>query len=109
MRLIDADTLNKELHSLGGAPAEPATWDDGWNNAIDVAIRRLRFTPTIEAEPVRRARWERRSHAIRHGSMTLTGTYPTCTACGHGMVGLDKEMPYCPNCGAKMDGGDTHA
>lgn len=108
MRLIDADAFYEELHSIGGCGAVPDTWADGWDKAIDEAIRLLNRAPTIDAEPVRRARWERRSHTIRHDVMTLTGTYPTCTACGHGMVGMDKEMPFCPCCGAKMDGGEQH-
>lgn len=74
MRLIDADALNKELHSLGGAPAEPATWDDGWNKAIDEAICLLNRAPTMPDKPKKAATLENLLDAVSEGCSAQTYT-----------------------------------
>ena len=51
MRLIDADTLWNALNDAGGTGAEHGTWDDGWDKAIDAAIRMLEKAPTVEPQP----------------------------------------------------------
>ena len=54
--------------------------------------------PIIEAEPVRRGRWN-----YRHED-----DWCYCTACGTDAEGSDGECletDYCPHCGARMDGG----
>ena len=48
---------------------------------------------TIEAEPVKRGRWEE----------YLIPNILCCSNCDWGIDPLCKS-PYCPNCGAKMDG-----
>ena len=62
--------------------------------------------PAVEAEPVRRGKWEMRRATLNTDFATITGTYPTCNLCGHVEYGVDKSTPYCPGCGAKMDGGN---
>ena len=51
MRLIDADALWNALNDAGGTGAEHGTWDDGWDKAIDAAIRMLEKAPTVEPKP----------------------------------------------------------
>lgn len=58
----------------------------------------LSHTPTIEAEPVRHGRWERKRHKLFGNSYDYV-----CSACGCDYALA--EYDYCPNCGAKMDGG----
>lgn len=47
MRLIDADALYEKLNELGGCGADPETWADGWDKAIEAAITELEDSPTI--------------------------------------------------------------
>ena len=65
-----------------------------------VSIRRidLSYLPTIEAEPVRHGRWERKRHKLFGNSYDYV-----CSACGCDYALA--EYNYCPHCGAKMDGG----
>lgn len=54
----------------------------------------------IEAQPVKRGEWEKKSSV---------GVFK-CSLCQHiFMLGADEidEYHFCPNCGAKMDGGET--
>ena len=46
-RLIDAHEVYKYLNSIGGCDAEPESWSDGWDKAIDAAICGLDDVPTI--------------------------------------------------------------
>lgn len=52
-RLIDAHEVYKYLRDLGGCDAEPGSWSDGWDKAIDTAIDGLDDIPTLD--PVRAA------------------------------------------------------
>jgi hypothetical protein len=91
MRIIDADYVKSKLNksALGGHLHYYVC------GVIDDA-------PTIEAEPVKHARWEQ--------CCNLMGEYFKCSECGY-----KAEVPtcmgepiyiFCPNCGAKMDGGE---
>lgn len=64
----------------------------------------LETLPAVDAEPVRRGKWEMCRATLNTGFATMTGTYPTCSLCGYAEFGVDKSTPYCPNCGARMDG-----
>ena len=110
MRLIDADEL-KEL-ILAERDKIPkkvpcATYelmrekDNKHGNAmrggIRVALRCMENTPTIEAEPVRHAKYDAAGD---------------CTNCGFPIPTDDRidaifeeEIRYCYHCGSKMDGG----
>lgn len=54
--------------------------------------------PSVDAEPIRHGRWERRGYALW-----------TCNLCGcrvarsNPLKGSIWNYNYCPNCGAKMD------
>ena len=48
MRLIDGDKLYQALHEAGGCDASKGSWADGWDKAIDEAIRIVAEAPTIE-------------------------------------------------------------
>lgn len=64
------------------------------NLLIDEMIRRTQDAKTVDADPVKRARWK---------PSPVPFAMPICSACG--------EMGYfnwvaCPHCGARMDGGE---
>lgn len=82
----------KMLHDLGGCDAEPESWADGWDKAIDAAIGELYKLPAADVQKVKHGEWI-------HDEFDML----CCSEC--------KEEPefenitsYCPNCGAKMDG-----
>ena len=86
MRLIDADAL-KEL----------ALWEVYDNSDWDyqyVTTAQIDDAPTIEAEPIRQARWKGAG----------MGDY-MCSLCNEVVTG--NRYHYCPNCGAKMHGGEN--
>lgn len=66
---IDADALREEVNSIGGCGAEPDSWADGWDKAIDAVISLIEKAPTVETGserhgkwiPSRKHRWHRRS------------------------------------------------
>ena len=79
---------------------DTALTDDGGVdvNDLDDLIKRM---PTIEAEPIKRGRWEFNGYYISE----LSGIIQVkCSKCGFKTLanGLD-DYNYCPNCGAKMD------
>ena len=81
MRLIDADALRM-------------LWLDEDPNLefeINTVLESIDEQPTIEAEPVRHGRWEKRDGKT------------WCSLCGASNKAY--EPPYCPHCGVKMDGG----
>lgn len=88
MRLIDADYL---LDVLRVHEDEWDTPDETWRPESGYAGA-IKAAPTIEAEPVRRGKWEREEEY---------GDFWVCNQCG--FAGEYKDN-YCPNCGARMDG-----
>ena len=42
---IEREEVYKMLNSLGGCGADPDTWADGWDKAIDTAINELDKIP----------------------------------------------------------------
>lgn len=93
VRLIDANKLLKKC--IDGDGDDEFT--EGYNFAVQEISAYITLAPTIEAEPVRRGKWE-------HGR---------CTECGKSLEDLfsgefyydQEEVKFCPNCGAKMGGG----
>ena len=67
---------------------------------VEKAIRILEDTdaPTIEAEPVRRGKWE----IIDDTEFRVPGWY--CSLCNYQISDRYGKYNYCPNCGAKMEG-----
>ena len=96
MRLIDADTLRKDVEKDRDASDMPKMWYQG----VEYAINHIIHAPTVDAEPVRHGRWEWNDY----GGF---GNYH-CTVCRHIPYGkfpwkYRPDYMYCPHCGAKMD------
>lgn len=111
MRLIDADALQEKLgkwHEELDNDANYGTADEMANTAgaieaLECMLAEIEGTPTIEAEPVRHGRWERRT--------TPLDCECKCSECGYrDFVPLEEDYNhgywfrrnFCPNCGAKM-------
>ena len=87
MRPIDADALLEYWRDNG---VKKYLYDTRFVlDSIDNA-------PTLDLEPVRHGRWEKRTYIIFD---TERDGYH-CTAC---RTTWDTPTPFCPNCGAKMD------
>ena len=85
-RLIDADALESKAKSIY------MEYENVIVSTRVIPISDLHLAPTIDAEPVRHARWEGKKWSY------------LCSICG----GLSLEdggckTNYCPDCGAKMD------
>lgn len=95
MRLINADEVtNKILYLLqGGVPSQDI------RRGIKKIYTMLCDAPTIEAEPVKRGRWEKHDN--------LMGEYYHCSVCDTRTEVAtcmgDPIFVYCPFCGARMD------
>ena len=99
MRLIDADALEEgKFHSIENwTPVESASWQRGWNDAIDAIIDNA---PTIDA--VKHGHWDNKIIEF-----DVPHTVARCSNC-KGKIWVYAEnyevkYPYCPLCGAKMD------
>ncbi len=92
VRLIDANALVDKLPKVDLDHDERITK----SGVVADMVCLISNAPTIEAEPVRHGRWERR----------LNKYY--CTSCGTGYRICNGgpnafRFKRCPNCGAKMD------
>lgn len=86
-RLTDADAFEQYLRENVDIWKHP--------EALDWAICKLQYAPTIDAVPAVHGRWENYpSHAYRRCSM--------CKAEWEKQK-FNIRAKYCPNCGAKMD------
>ena len=98
MRLIDADVLSQKWQNVLDQKANEK--DSIVYYIFELFMDRLKYEPTIEAEPV------------RHGKYVLLyDTYGpmVCSECGGEAPSISmgseyEESQYCPSCGAKMDG-----
>ena len=70
-----------------------------WINLLD-ATDGIERVPAVEAETVRRGKWEKRTYWI--GS--FGENQMVCSECGK-KYGFHAPYNYCPNCGAKMEEG----
>ena len=115
MRLIDADALDFALvdeYMTEGSKTNVLSKNGRaiFNAAIDVARCRAGDVDTVDAEPLRRGRWDDKSIAFCnvcsecHTAVDRTACFPRISRKGivQPIVG---KLNYCPNCGAKMDGG----
>ena len=91
---ITRERVLEILHDIGGCGAEPGTWDDGYDSAINAAYDAVQSEPTADVTPIIHSKWE----------ICCDGYYPYCLHCGREPQGREMTK-YCPNCGAKMDGG----
>lgn len=93
MRLIDADDLDNVVLRLN---EEGRTITRSEYKTVDSIIFEF---PTIEAELVRRGRWD----DMRENSKDVP--HIECSACGKPIYTTIR-YAYCPNCGAKMEEGE---
>lgn len=93
MRLIDADALEgAKFHSIEDwTPVERASWQWGWNDAIDAIIS---SAPTVD--PAKHGHWE-----------VVDAAEPRRWGCSNCRCLSWHEFYYCPSCGAKMDEVET--
>lgn len=89
------------LHEIGGCGAEPGTWADGYDKAINEAYDRISREPTADVAPVVHGRWI----SFLDGDHIMPERYYRCSRCGRVE---SRRQPYC-HCGAKMDGGEANA
>ena len=88
MRLIDAGALKDYMCSTCPNRERCEDTENVCSTIADIAEQ-----PTVEAQPVKHARWE----------ICCDGYYPYCSNCKNEPQG--REMTdFCPNCGARMDG-----
>ena len=99
---IERDKVYNMLNALGGCGAEPESWSDGWDKAIDTAIEELDDIPAADVRPERHGEWNELSLDDQDEGMYI------CSKC-KSIEFMQEECDiyaYCPNCGAKMDGED---
>ena len=98
MWLIDATELKPKVqfHRIDGEIKAVVLWAD------------VMKAPTIEAEPVKHARWKKSKKEKMYCDWEMNGwfDYPEiCTNCGYDATEYGMGVGnYCPNCGARMDG-----
>lgn len=90
---IKREKVYEMLNDLGGCGAEPDTWADGWDKAIDAAIGELYKLPAADVQGVKHGHWENSESPYVH--------LCKCSVC---KAYYETETNYCPRCGAKMDG-----
>lgn len=98
--LINTDTLlaqMKEYHekrakeaNMTGNRTVCVTWDD--------AVTLIKSAPTVDAMPVRHAKWVYKGK-FYYSDNNTHNTW-SCSGCGCSEFTLTR---FCPNCGAKMD------
>lgn len=91
-KYIEIEKVWEMLHEIGGCGAEPESWADGWDKAIDEAINRLAEMPVTDVKKVKRGAWERDEYDML-----------CCSQCKEELA-FGEVTPYCPYCGAKMNG-----
>lgn len=98
-KYVKYDDVLDTINSLGYS-CETDEQADGWDNAIDTAIERLKNIPAADVQEVRHGHWIQIDDAKCKCSICDTiafiALYPSSS---------DKN--YCPSCGARMDG-DPH-
>lgn len=82
---IDRKFVLLKLHELGGCDADPDTWADGYDKAIDAAYNLVRDLPAPDIAPVRRTRFK--DYACVKCSWFATDSY---------------NYKFCPGRGAKV-------
>lgn len=106
---IEREALLEKLHEIGGCGAEPDTWADGYDKAIDVAYGLVLRTPAANVAPARHGAWKKSSDDYCGLNIIK------CSLCHEEWCFevdddvVDLNYNYCPNCGARMDGGDGNA
>lgn len=103
MRLIDADYLMCDIGCFNAVKYGNETPEQQHNSYSTLMMYEIaeyiNDAETVDAEPVRHGRWEKRKNCLWR-----------CSECEqippYDVIGDDVsywECQYCPNCGAKMD------
>lgn len=96
---IEREKVYEMLNDLGGCGAEPESWEDGWDKAINAAIKELEDIPTADVALVVHGHW-----VSVDGDVIFA-----CSICENEVstswdyVNSDDMFSYCPCCGAKME------
>ena len=93
MRLIDADKLITETKRIYCEDCDDNSCDLCW---VTDYIDYLTNAPTVEAEPIRHAKWL----PIYYDNQPMICA---CSLCDRRVVNKYELPRYCPTCGAKMD------
>lgn len=110
MRLIDADTLRKEVEKDRDASDMPKMWYQG----VEYAINHIIHAPTVD--PIKHGHWTIEdiiTYERSYGGTLYEPVYK-CSCCGRvtesyvrgdePIMPEDADFPeFCGNCGAKMD------
>lgn len=91
-KYIEREKIWEMLHGIGGCDAEPESWADGWDKAIDAAIGELDKLPAADVQEVKHGEWV-------HDEFNML----CCSECEEEFE-FSNTTPYCPYCGAKMNG-----
>ena len=97
MRLIDADALKKVFHVEWD---DVLVWDESGETTADEFCNLVDDAPTIEAEPVKRGKWEPVTNGRGGFECSICHSYAPSYQDGVEWLSL-----YCPNCGVKMENG----
>jgi len=105
---IERQKVYEMLHAIGGCGAKPESWADGWDKAIDTAIKELAKIPAADVRPERHGRWVWNPNGMDWN----LGAWQCSECCANSGFSCDLYINphifinsnYCPNCGAKMDG-----
>lgn len=99
---IEREKVYEILNALGGCGAEPESWADGWDKAIDTAIDELNKIPAADIRPEKHGEW------ILDDSDEYANHFH-CSRCGAekdtcNEIYVEPPPPYREHCGALMDG-----
>ena len=101
MRLIDADKVIELIEDEIIDCDDDTVLANGCRAGLTYARSIVATRPTIDAEPVRRGKWEYAEDEVLDD---LTFSAWKCSCCGY--YAYKPELwHYCPKCGARMDGG----
>lgn len=101
---IEREKVYEMLNALGGCGAEPESWADGWDKAIDTAIDELNKIPAADVRPEKHGEWVRVSDDDQDEGWFI------CSECKEKYFNPSDDedlLPnFCPRCSAKMYGKD---
>ena len=100
-KYIERRAIIEKLNEIGGCDATDE-WSEGWDKAIDTAVKAAEKLPAADVVPVLHGHW---AH--------LGGDEWCCSNCEFVITTEGSwehpERKFCENCGARMDGGDKNA
>lgn len=101
-KYIERRAIIEKLNEIGGCDATNE-WSEGWDKAIDTAVKAAEKLPAANVAPVRHRRWIIFEIWCGDGKERK---YYRCSECYKANA---IRSNFCPDCGARMDGGDKNA